>query len=271
MNVAVIGVGSIGARRVRLLFGMGHTVYTVDPTGKPHWPSIQALADVTPSGVDAVFICTPPDDDQRLRTVFEALAAWPAAGLFVEKPVVTSAQAARAMYSQVAHLPNVTMGACNLRFAFMAARRKVSPVHWGGEEYGAYRMSMAPRFWSPTHTPISMILDSIHEVDLATFIHGPIEQVEWWSGIDAAGVKMTHKGGERSFVELDRFGDPPVRSVTIKGWSILHIDLYAHLAGEGVDAMYLDEMRYFLDAVASGATTMNPLERALLLTERFVE
>ena len=118
-------------------------------------------------------------------------------------------------------------------------------------------MGQHSKYWSKGHKPLSMILDSIHELDLAVSLLGPITSIRGRSDETTALVSVHHEGGNSSLVSLDRVHELPVRIASVESPEDgLAIEVKTD------DGMYEREMRHFLDCVEKGEPTCNPLEQA---------
>ena len=286
MRCLVVGCGSIGTRRAKILAGMGHEVHGYDPA----WSTKGAkggsitdwcLATGAVSGAsflsgdtayDAALICTPPDSG-RPEQIQRCLNLG-VRGLFVEKPLALDLSDVSEVLVRLARATNVdtdagewprvtTMGACNLRFVGGISGLKKIPKPW---RLAAFRMGQHKKHWSPTHRPISMILDSIHELDLAVHLQGPIESIRGYRETDVAEVSVHHTEGGLSHLLLDRTTDPPVRSVTITRNG--DRDFLRLMTNDG---MYQREMAHFLECVEKGTQTCNPLRQAAEVCARALE
>lgn len=284
MKILIVGCGSIGTRRAKILVEMGHEVLGSDTcwpldggwvaddwckeTGAvaAHHPSITEVLDLPQ---DAVLICTPPDSDRAVQ--IRQFLTLNIGGLFVEKPLATSGEdlghpQASDNISAALWAPRepgdilakpadtITMGACNLRFTpGIDDLRKVK----GSPLYGRFTMGQHSKYWSKDHKPLSMILDSIHELDLAVSLLGPITSIRGRSDEQTAMVSVHHEGGNSSQISLDRVHEPPVRIASVESPEDgLAIEVKTD------DGMYEREMRHFLDCVEKGESTCNPLEQA---------
>lgn len=283
----MLGCGSIGTRRAKLLGEMGHSVVGVDPKwtirAAEDWrKSVKAteayeteaydtdellMVDDVSGPFDVALICTPPDSG-RARQIVECLMLG-VRGVFVEKPLALTSKEVAGIVTVFAQLGKgtsdlegarqnvVSMGACNLRFVpGLRGKGGLADVP-GSPKYGRFTMGMAEKYWSATHTPISMALDSIHELDLARYLLGPIESVRGRSDKKAALLSVHHTGGNWSEIALDRRHDPPVRIATVESPK----DMRGIRVATG-DGMYRREMSYFLSKVAAGQPTTNPIAQA---------
>lgn len=255
MRCLVVGCGSIGSRRARLLAEMGHEVGCVDKNEH----RAKAVASMI-GGVhytqehsffwDAAFVCTPPDITPYFVVDFLHGGGLAVPALFVEKPLALRwDDGVGAIVSMTDS--SVTMGACNLRFD---ARLETVDL-WDADRV-IFWMGQHRKYWNPDHVPLSLILDSIHELDLAHHFRGPIASADGYSHHDYATVAVTHADGRESYIHLDRYADPPTRFVQVAG-STERVDLWPP-DGE----MYVREMKHFLACVEKGEQTCNPLPQA---------
>lgn len=257
MRVLVIGCGSIGARRARLLAEMGHEVEGYDAAGI-HVEELMDGTDVSSkASLDhmlkrnhaAALICTPPETHMSLA--LDCLRAG-VRGLFIEKPLAVSTDGLDELVGVVAEAGAVSMVACNLRFDARLRDLDGVPI-----KSVTLRMGQDVKHWSPAHQPVNMILDSIHELDLAVSMLGPIGDIAGRSDTDSAFVEVTHLRGTSTIV-LDRTTDPPIRTVTVHDG---HKERVVNLWPPDPE-MYCREMQHFLDCVEKGEATCNPIERA---------
>lgn len=284
MKVLVVGCGSIGSRRAKILAELGHDVRIWDRRedvmmglareGPHHMlvcKSLEVALEVE-GGPEAVLICTPPE--AHLEGALEAATAYGVRGLYVEKPLTLDldelpafSTIGRPMIWSTGPVPKdwskplVTMGACNMRFD-----ERASQLDGIFPESGFFTMGQAARHWSRGHFPLPMLLDSIHELDLATWLFGPIVRIEGTQSRDYADVLVTHKDGV-SHISLNRVADPPYRGIRLHvGEQCYETDLWPPDM-----EMYRREMEHFMDCVETGEETMNPLREAAETTKRALE
>ena len=239
MKALIVGCGSIGTRRAEILTELGHDVRGLDPS--PHaWGP--APAD---GWADVVLICTPPE--VRLPSIVSVIASHNLKGIFVEKPLALTEGEAYGIVGVTDVIP-VTMGACNMRFDHLAMG--VTPPR--SVVYA--QMGQHSSYWSPGHQKISMLLDSIHELDLLYWLGGPITAIHGWSNLYEAQVVTEHEGGVRGGLHLDRRSSPPVRYLASDGE-------VTSLWPPDPD-MYRREMEHFIDAVECMEPSCNPLNDA---------
>lgn len=291
MKALVVGCGSIGRRRAKILLAQGHDVLLYDRdtgaavsacaalTGKGHGKvEAHVSGDLAMSPYDVALICTPPDSGrpEQIQRCLEMGVR----GLYVEKPMALD----RSDVDEIAGMFGVsgigldemnvstvtfrnsgviTMGACNLRFCGGISGLAKITKPW---RMARFTMRQAAKHWSPTHTPISLILDSIHELDLAAHLQGPIESIRGYSELDAAEVSVHHVGGGLSHIFLDRTTSPPLREV-----QVLRKGDYDSLSLRPDDGMYEREMAHFMECVEKGEQTCNPLRAAAEVCARALE
>lgn len=267
MRCLVIGCGSIGSRRARILAEMGHEVWACDRDEQKAialkdegmavraceiWCTAVEWADSYGEPIDAAFICTPPNTHVALAMfcVDEGIK-----GLFVEKPLGLTKDAAFSLgYPDSPSL--VTMGACNMRFDERVALARDKMI---GAPWYAVRMGQHEKYWSPTHEKQTMILDDIHELDLLRYVVGPIKAIRGVSDTQGAVGHTEHERGPRGLFILDRWTDPPVRTLAAfpQDGPVVKVNLWPP-----DPEMYRREMEHFLGCVESGIPTCNPLAQA---------
>lgn len=246
-RVLVVGCGSIGSRRARVLREMGHEVQGMD-ADESRWIGLP-FDDKDP---EAVFICTPPDN--HLASADAHL--WRSVrGLFIEKPLSLSMDGIPELIAECESRKIVTMGACNLRFAYsdtlpdgpldLCVTKPLPDWRPGAEE--AYRAN-------------GIVLEmAIHELDLACVHRGPILSMEVRnSNADRASLYLQHERGTSQIRASWGDGAPTYRSAQV-GETILLPNLS--------DDMYRREMAHFLECVEAGKPTCNPLSNAAHVLE----
>lgn len=246
----IIGCGSIGTRRAAILAELGHDVRCLDvsPDAQQKWGLAPAEG-----WADVALICTPPD--MRLPVITSVVASHNLKGIFVEKPLALSEDEAMAIIDITERVP-VTMGACNMRFDSRLEDFVATDTVFA-------RMGQHSDYWSETHQPITMILDSIHELDLLRHFCGPITKITGVSDLDRAQAVTSHESGIRGALDIDRLTDPPVRS--------LAIDHRMIPLWPPDPEMYRREMEHFMDAVECLEPTCNPLSGAAHILTRALE
>ncbi len=252
MNCLVIGCGSIGRRRADILKALGHEVGGDDTD--PDALSTFKHVCVEDGWADVAVVCTPPN--MRLPVVTRLMATHNLKGLFIEKPLALTEAEALAIVAMTDRVP-VTMGACNMRFDHLAqgVRRP--------EESVFAQMGQHASYWSAGHEKITMLLDSIHELDLLFHLAGRITKIDGWSTLYEAHVVTEHENGVRGALQLDRRTSPPVRWIASDGEA-------TSLWPPDPD-MYVREMEHFIDAVECLEPSCNPLNDAAHVLIRALE
>lgn len=269
MKILVLGCGSIGTRRAKILAKMGHEIWCQDADIHMAVALTKGLNGHVYEGWQAVpfgaaVICTPPDSGRSEQ--IERCLGLGVKGLFVEKPLELAVSDIDEILRSISGIGLVTtMGACNLRFAGGVTGLRKIPKPW---RLARFRMGQAAKFWSPTHKPISLILDSIHELDLAVYLNGPIESIRGYSELNHAEVSVHHADGGLSHLLLDRVTDPPVREVHVYRAHGDYDSLRLDTRGDG---MYERELAHFIGCVEAGMQTINPLSAAVKVCARALE
>jgi predicted dehydrogenase len=182
-DVLVLGAGSIGCRHARNLAAAGASVALADPAATatsddPDGVRRIEWADADPQGFAGVVVASPTVHHLAQATA----AATAGANVLVEKPLATDVAGAQALL--VAN-QRVRVG-FNLRF-HPPVRRLVDAVHGG-----RVGRVLAARLWFGYHLPSwrpgtdyrqsysaqaelggGILLDAIHELDLAVWLLGP--------------------------------------------------------------------------------------------------
>jgi len=252
VRVLVIGCGSIGSRRARLLAEVGHEVLGFDPlryasADPPPYPSAQHHYW---QKADAAFICTPAET--HLDIARECVEV--GIPTFIEKPLALSLDGVSDLMTLAADRNVPVMVACNLRFAY----GDVPPEDW---PVPLLFWSHKPlRDWRPgaveTYTENGIIMESaIHELDLVYSISGPIQRAQ----ISVAGNRhlmvISHDGAGPSVLDIDWSDSAETkRCAMVLGGGVAVPDL--------TDRMYELEMAHFLDCVQMGVQPCNTLADA---------
>lgn len=271
MRVLVIGCGSIGSRRARLLAEMGHEVMLFDADTNRAMAAYRAIDHpaVTASifgnvwtgwgdqgddepGYDAAFICTPAHT--HWGAAWEAMDAG-IKGLFIEKPLATTMAGIPELVAECEKRGVVTMGACNIRWAYGDPRPADYFSAWTSGPLSGWRAGAAEAYRGN-----GIVLESaIHDIDLAAHWMGPITKVSAAGGEDGVTIRLEHGHPERcSYVVAEWGEDTEVARglVSATGNTLKSRD------PDTSDEMYRQEMAHFLDCVANGTATTNPIANA---------
>ena len=279
MNVVVVGYGSIGKRRVHILQELGCIVSVLETDMKK---ALTVLEDgltwfVSAGPPDAVVICTPPDSHVKIAADFVSVRDCRA--IFIEKPLSHNQCGLDRLEDAVAKRNAITMVACNLRFhaAVAALHERVAARYLGkrlafhasfGQHLVEWRPGQDYRETYSAHEAQGggIILDAIHEIDLAIWFMGPVIEVKALSGHtgvldtdteDLAVIILRHECGALSTLQLDCLQRTYCRSIRVVGTD----DADGFHYGPGL-AMYHDEMRHFLACVKNREQPMNGLAEA---------
>ena len=265
----MVGLGSIGTRRARLLASFPQTtelvVFDTDPARTrdflynldvPLTTEGQALVplgsieDVLEQRPDAVLICTPPKT--HVPIAMQCLEAG-IRGVFIEKPLSVSMDGIAEL--QQAARNAVVMIACNMRWAYQ--QLAVSEAHlsqrvrmissaplasWGGD-IEQYRYN-------------GIALESaIHEIDLAASWLGRIvdADVHAWDE-DHLSLTLHHEFGGTARIFADWSAEAPVcREVVFTR---------SRIPADTADQMYIKEMQHFLGCVENNKQPCNTIADA---------
>lgn len=298
MMIAIIGYGSIGERHARNLRSLG----VKDLVGYDPSPERTALGraagirmfgsrdEALAQGADAALICTP-----TAVHAADALAALKTGHqVFIEKPIAATVQDAdRVIRAAQKHRKMVVVG-CNMRFypaiAFLKqlmVRGDLGRVLGARLEFGHYLPSWRPQqdyraSYSAWKGEGGVILDAIHELDIAQWLCGPVSRVFCAAGRvscldieteDYAKLILTH-GTLVSDIHLDYLQQNYTREYKIIGerttaqWRIrdgvyvFRPDPQNRLAGTwnkvfddrryDHNAAYCEELKAFLASVVAG-------------------
>lgn len=284
MRCLIVGCGSIGSRRARLLAEMGHEVacydadyeraravaYEIHGQGGASYIRYGAVGDPRRPWQDVAFVCTPAAT--HVATA-RAVATEGLRGLFIEKPLSTSMAGIPELIAECEKRGVVTMGACNMRWAYPAwSDRRFRPKDVA---HAAFYSFGALDGWRPgareAYAGNGIALESaIHEMDLAAHMFGPITDASVEGHPDKLKVRLTHASGTSSLVWADWSADAG------EPWRATCFWLHGATAGDGVfgeqafdhernpDSCYRQEMAHFLDCVANGTATTNPIANAAI-------
>jgi predicted dehydrogenase len=268
--------------------------------------SVRAFADVE-AGLawrpDFVVIATPTHLhlEQGLRVVREGFH------LFLEKPLCHSSAGMCEFSALVESKKVVSMVGCNMRFHPGPARVKqlltedrIGRILFARVHTGSY----LPR-WRPTtdyrtnyaareETGGGCILDCIHEIDLVRWYVGDVREVMCMAGHvspleieteDVAAIICRHVSEAISEIHLDYVQQSYERGCQIVGergsifWDFTEKQVRWFEGGTGqwstfsqpdgweVNQMYVDEMKHFIECVASGRPTMLPVPEAVAVMQ----
>jgi predicted dehydrogenase len=264
------------------------------------FPDVEAGLEWQP---DFVVIATPTHLhlEQGSRVMREGLH------LFMEKPLCHSAHGMSEFAGLVESKKVVSMVGCNMRFHTGPARVKqlltegrIGRILFARVHGGAYLPSWRPlvdyrtNYAAREETGGGCILDCIHEIDLTRWYLGDVRDVvcmaDHVSSLeiateDVASIVCRHMSGTISEIHLDYVQRTYERGCQIAGeqgsifWDFTQKQVRWFDAGTGqwttfsqpdgweVNQMYVDEMKHFIDCVASGRPTALPIPEAMAVMQ----
>lgn len=259
MKVLVIGAGSIGARHIRNLKALGHTVHVYDTNEaqyarldvKDCWFASRLEGDWN-TVLDVVLICTPASTHATIAR--DLLKRGYHGPLFVEKPIATALEDCEVFRSWPSP---VTMVGYNWRFhpgpqcirdegaSSVTLSCFTNMVTWPGQDYG------------------HPLLECSHELDLALWMNGPgLLQSDQCRVINAGRgyhLSLYHDcqftsvnlvlDAPESFRRWEVSGSYPHRIVSRRWFAR---DVYS------LDQTYKDELAHFLQCVQEQRPTLTP-------------
>ena len=308
MKVLVVGGGSIGKRHLRNLksLGLGElAIAESDPARRKAVAdelSVCPVADLeaglawTP---DFVVIATPTHLhlEQALSVARKSIP------LFVEKPLSHVASGLPELAELVERKRIPSMVACNLRFhpgpaqvKQLLRENRIGRILSARVQTGSYLPDWRPgsdyrdNYAAHEETGGGCILDCIHEIDLARWYLGEVQEVfcmaDHLSSLeirteDVASLVCRHAGGAISEIHLDYVQRSYERGCRIIGeqgtitWDFNGREVWCfdaatqqwtafpHPPGWELNQMYVDELKHFLQSVRSGSPTMLPISEAV--------
>lgn len=266
MRCLVVGCGSIGARRARLLAEMGHEVDGQDDdllraakATNGHAVS-KIMAYHLRAPYDAAFVCTPARS--HLQVAHDVIAAG-IKGLFIEKPLSSSMDGIPELIEQCELRGVVTMGACNMRWAYGPG-----PIDCAGillestAPLSSWRAGAA-EFYRANGIVLEAV---IHEIDVLADKLGPIT---WLDAIgndhERVNIETEHASRGIGTINCDwREGVAVRREMALaeRSYPDGGVRISAVVRADTSDEMYRREMAHFLECVATGTATTNPIANA---------
>lgn len=260
-RVLIVGLGSIGNRRARMLAEMGHCVFTCDPAvGAAQFDDLSFALDVLKSeygGLQAALVCTPA------AAHYEVARQCVEAGIpsFIEKPLcATWEDLSRfgdlARYCAAIADPPAIGVACNMRYAY--------DVESAGYPFATLWSEKPLWDWRPgamkAYGENGIILESaVHELDVACSLFGPIRSAEVVGSADNVTICVRHECGESAIIcNWSDYADTR-RYLMLQG----HAERPPRYVEPDLsDDMYRREMADFL-----AGRFVNPLATALRVTD----
>lgn len=300
MKIGIIGLGSIGLRHARNAKALGADVIAFDPDADRRSLAQAIGAEVTDNedhafdAADAVVVCSP--NKFHLDHLRRAVSAGKHA--LVEKPLSHTMDGIYGVLDN-ARAKNLVVGvAMNLRFhpVSQAVKAIIESAEFGAPLWARFTMSSYLPDWRPHQdyrkgytadvATGGVLLDVIHEPDLAQFLLGPAEVITasaYNTGLldipteDCADIVLNH-GTMRSSIHMDYVSQYKRRFFEIQcANAFLHGDLNGRIlkiidnSGALIrdekftgsyDDDYIQEMKNFMDAVAGTAEYKCPADKA---------
>ena len=246
---------------------------------------------------DVALICSPT----HLHGEQIAMLAPRIKAFFIEKPLAHDRAALALIRRALAGEPRPVMVGCNYRFELGLAKLRelldggaIGRPLSARAEFGQWLPSWRPTqdyrtgYAARRHTGGGVILDRIHELDYVTWLLGRVTDVKAFSGKlssleieteDTAEVLLRFASGAIASVHVDYLQREYVCELKIVGergslaWRYRPTSVRVLREGSGwetifdepasdVNAMYVAELRYFFDALASGQPLQNSLDEA---------
>ncbi|HTY43384.1 MAG TPA: Gfo/Idh/MocA family oxidoreductase [Thermoanaerobaculia bacterium] len=307
MRIAVLGMGSIGRRHARNLRDLGQKDLVLFEPASDARSSLDVfpgsrvcarLEEVWDSRPNVVFVTAPTDQHAGLALE----AARRGCHLFIEKPVSDTDEGLEVLGDEVESRRLISMVGCNMRFHPGPAKVReliergaigeviAARIHTGsylpdwrpGSDYRASYSASASRGGG-------VILDCIHEIDLALWYFGPGAVLAAATrpaasiGLEVEGVAeilVLHDTGVLSSTHLNFVQRDYRRGCTIVGalgtlswlFGVPEVlcargggeapERHALIDGWEINDMYVAELRSFLECVAEGRPTPNPVAQA---------
>jgi len=308
LRVLVIGCGSIGMRHMRNLKSLGIDDLMAFDTVADRRERAQQECGARPfdsldaafqSGADVAFVTVPT----HLHVPIALQAARAGCNLFIEKPLSHTEEGLSELIDAVQRDQLVTMVGCNMRFHPGPAKIKelleqevIGKILFARVHTGSYLPEWRPQedYRKSYSANVAMgggcLLDCIHEIDLARWYIGEVEDVFCAAGHlgslevdveDVAALICRHAGGALSEIHLDyvqRTYERGCQIVCEQGsifwdyneevvrWFDAKQDLWKTF-GQPKDwqanRMYIDELKHFLGCVRTGSQSTLPVSDAV--------
>jgi len=308
MKALVVGGGSIGRRHLKNLRALGLDKLGIVETNPDRRTAVASEVNAVPfSGLDAglewspdfVVVATPT----YLHLHHALSAAQRGCDLFVEKPLSHTSEGLLEL-SELAERKNlISLVGCNMRFHPGPAKVKelleegaLGKVFFARVHCGSYLPGWRPgsdyreNYAAREESGGGCILDCIHEIDLARWYLGDVQDVLCMTAHtgsleieteDVAALVCRHSNGAMSEIHLDYVQRSYERGCQIVGergslfWDFASGQVRWFDAGGAqwtvfsqpetwhVNEMYVSEMKHFLECVQSRCVTTLPIPEAV--------
>ncbi|MFI5113766.1 MAG: Gfo/Idh/MocA family protein [Terriglobales bacterium] len=308
MQGLVVGGGSIGKRHLQNLKLLGIdslALVETDPERRAAVASelkIRSFADLT-AGLnwppDFVVVATPTHlhAEQTLTIVEKGLP------VFVEKPLSHNAARLQQISDLVERSRLISLVGCNMRFhpgpaqvKDLLEQNRIGHILFARLQAGSYLPSWRPsqdyraNYAAREETGGGCILDCIHEIDLANWYLGEVQNVFCVCGKlssleiateDVAALVCRHESGALSEIHLDYVQRTYERDCQIVGeqgsifWEFKNRQVswfdaaggqwttFSQPPGWELNQMYVDEMKHFLECIRDKRQTVLPIPDAI--------
>lgn len=310
MKILVVGCGSIGKRHAANLAAMAVAeIFVVEPSDDHRKAAasfkgvsgvFQELEDALecPGGYDMGLIATP----NHLHACQASLLLEHCRAVFVEKPLSDSLEGLPDLCAKARRLGIPTMVGCNMRFypTLRRMRELMAQGEIGDPLYARIRFGYHLPSWRPgrDYREIysaradqggGIILDDIHEIDLACHFMGPFEEFQVMGGRlsalemdveDFASINLRNDSGSIASIAMDYIHPLYQREFEIVGshgalrWRVEENHLQECRYGDkdwrtilklkdfDSNEMYKAEMSHFIDCIHNGQAPMNGFDEA---------
>lgn len=300
MKLFIIGCGSIGTRHAKNAAAEMHELllYDID-SAKAQALAKETRATVVKKieyGLavkpDAALICTPPN--LHVNQALECIRA--KVPVFIEKPLAHSMEQVDELVKESEKLNVPTMVACNIRFTEGLQKIRELLPQIGKVVMARVNFGYDLKQWRPGQDYRQnyaashelgggIVLDAIHELDYALWLFGQPKKA--FSKVMHSGKLEIQTEDQAEFVlelekcptlsmHLDYLNPVYTRNCSIIGekgtlyWEFKTGIVRAQINGKeqtyetnsDVNAMYVAELDYFLNAVSKGEKMMNPVSEA---------
>ena len=308
MKGLIVGGGSIGTRHLQNLKVLGiEQLAVVEPDIQRRTvlckdesiPGFDTLDQGLVWKPNFVVIATP----NHLHVPQALEAAQLGYHLFIEKPLSHAEDGLKRLSEEISSRALISLVGCNMRFhpgpvklKELLGGKSIGKILFARIHTGSYLPDWHPaqdyrKGYSANSTMGGgCILDCIHEIDLARWYLGDVEEVfcvaKHLSSLeidveDVAILICRHHNGSLSEIHLDYVQRTYERGCQIVGeqgsifWDYRdgivryynaeqdHWEIFVQPENWQVNQMYLDEMQHFLSCLKEGTSTLNPVSEAM--------
>ena len=200
--IVIVGLGSIGVRHAKNLLDLGHT-YLIGVDTRCYecvfdvpFPVYDSVESIDIERVTRAIICTPPDLHHQHAKQFVGRGI----PTFIEKPMTTYAADASALCA-TAHMNKSVLAVGYMERAHPTVQEAKEFI----QKYGCQRASIGC-YWLATDKTyaINEAEESSHALDLALYLFGESEVVEWEKHfLGDFRVETQHQSGTRCTIRMN--------------------------------------------------------------------